>query len=115
MSSVGSEVQQIAGLRVDSVAQLKTADGVLLHVAILDANLGGALVGTMLRLPVLGHVFIRPLHAGASDWRSARVIRSARGQIAVEWLRPGVDADRTRTFMQPPPPAGQVSVESLST
>ncbi len=115
MSSVGSEVQQIAGLRVDSVAQLKTADGVLLHVAILDATLGGALVETMLRLPVLGHVFIRPLHARADQWRSARVIKSARGQITVEWLREGVDADRTRTFTQPPLPAGQVSLESLAT
>lgn len=115
MSSVGSEVQQLAGLRVDSVAQLKTADGVLLHVAILDANLSGALLETMLRLPVLGHVFIRPLHAAAAQWRSARVIKSARGQIAVEWLRPGVDADGTRTFTRPPLPAGQDSLESLTT
>jgi hypothetical protein len=115
MSSVGSEVQQIAGLRVDSVAQLKTADGVLLHVAILDANPSGALVETRLRLPVLGHVFIRPLHAGADQWRSARVIRSARGQIAVEWLRPDVDAGRPRIFTQPLLPVGQVSLESLAT
>jgi hypothetical protein len=115
MSSVAGELQPSAGLHRETVAQLKTADGVLLHVAILDANPSGALVETRLRLPVLGHVFIRPLHAGAVQWRSARVISSARGQIAVEWLRPEVDAGRTRTFSQPLLAVGQVSLERLAT
>ncbi|MET0280142.1 MAG: PilZ domain-containing protein [Steroidobacteraceae bacterium] len=91
-------------MELHAPAVLQTPTGSIAHARVRNASISGAFVETLLQLPLLSRVQLRP-DCETGEWLEACVVRVESDGAALEWLDPPLQAVSALLALRGAPPA----------
>jgi hypothetical protein len=91
-------------MELHAPALVQTPTGSIAHGSVRNASISGAFVETLLQLPLLSRVLLRP-DCDAGEWLEACVVRVETDGAALEWLDPPLQAVSALLALRSNPPA----------